>query len=119
MSAVLDTGLNVGPEDIAAVEDAARRCGFLPTTLGARVLRGIRRRDLFIMTHPEFKEGIEARSAALVRAIPVEPPNVERTNLVRMFGTLMYNPVYDTQQPVTEPLEFAGETRRHTNWKMV
>ena len=49
----------------------------------------------------------------------MEPPNVERTNLVRMFGTLMYNPVYDTQQPVTEPLEFAGETRRHTNWKMV
>ena len=87
--------------------------------VGARVLRGIRRRDLFIMTHPEFKAGIEARSAALVRAIPVEPPNVERTNLVRMFGTLMYNPVYDTQQPVTEPLEFAGETRRHTNWKMV
>ena len=25
MSAVLDTGLDVGPEDIAAVEDAARR----------------------------------------------------------------------------------------------
>lgn len=87
--------------------------------VGARVLRGIRRRDLFIMTHPEFREGIEARSKALVRAIPVEAPNIERANLVRMFGTLMYNPIYDKQEALDEPLDFAGETRRHAKWKMV
>ena len=72
--------------------------------VGERVLRGIRRRDLFIMTHPEFTKGIEARNAALLRAIPVEEPNEARAALVAQFGTLMYNPVYDGQQELTERL---------------
>jgi NAD(P)-dependent dehydrogenase (short-subunit alcohol dehydrogenase family) len=72
--------------------------------VGQRVLRGIRRRDLFIMTHPEFTRGIEARNAALIRAIPVEEPNEARAALVAQFGTLMYNPIYDSQQALTEPL---------------
>lgn len=72
--------------------------------VGERVLRGIRRRDLFIMTHPEFAKGIEARNDALIRAIPVEAPNEPRAALVAQFGTLMYNPIYDSQQPLDEPL---------------
>jgi hypothetical protein len=56
------------------------------------------------MTHPEFTKGIEARNAALLRAIPVETPNEARANLVAQFGTLMYNPIYETQAPLTEPL---------------
>ena len=75
-----------------------------PEEVGQRVLRGIRRKDLFIMTHPEFRDGIVARNEALLRAIPVEEPNEARAALVRQFGTLMYNPIYDTQQPLTEKL---------------
>lgn len=71
---------------------------------GERVLRGIRRGDLFIMSHPEFRDGIIARNEALLRAIPEEEPNAARANLVRQFGTLIYNPIYDTQRKVTGPL---------------
>ncbi|MEH3106479.1 MAG: SDR family NAD(P)-dependent oxidoreductase [Sphingomonas fennica] len=72
--------------------------------VGERVLRGIRRGDLFIMTHPEFRDGIVARNEALLRAIPEEAPNEARAALVRQFGTLIYNPVYDGQQPLIEAL---------------
>lgn len=68
--------------------------------VGERVLNGIRRGDLFIMSHPEFRDGIVARNEALLRAIPDEPRNDARADLVRQFGTLMYNPVYDGQQKV-------------------
>lgn len=75
-----------------------------PEEVGLRVLRGIRRKDLFIMTHPEFRDGIVARNEALLRAIPVEEPNEARAALVKQFGTLIYNPIYDTQKPLTEKL---------------
>ncbi|MEJ0027374.1 MAG: SDR family NAD(P)-dependent oxidoreductase [Rhizomicrobium sp.] len=68
--------------------------------VGKRVLRGILRNDLFIMSHPEFKGGIVARNEALLRAIPDETPNVARAALVKQFGSLMYNPIYDTQTKV-------------------
>ncbi|MEI9990042.1 MAG: SDR family NAD(P)-dependent oxidoreductase [Rhizomicrobium sp.] len=68
--------------------------------VGKRVLRGILRNDLFIMSHPEFKGGIVARNEALLRAIPDEKPNVARAALVKQFGSLMYNPIYDTQTKV-------------------
>jgi NAD(P)-dependent dehydrogenase (short-subunit alcohol dehydrogenase family) len=71
--------------------------------VGKRVLRGIRRGDLFIMTHPEFAPGIEARNKALLRAQPIEPINQKRAETVKLFGTLLYNPIYDTQQPVDGP----------------
>ena len=70
---------------------------------GKRVLRGIRRGDLFIMTHPEFAPAIKARSEALLRAQPVEPINAKRAETVKLFGTLLYNPIYDTQTVVDGP----------------
>lgn len=98
------------PASVGAQQDKRPAPGFDPSLfmtseeVGQRVLRGIRRRDLFIMTHPEFTKGIEARNNALLRAIPVEAPNEARANLVAQFGTLMYNPIYDGQQPLDEPL---------------
>jgi NAD(P)-dependent dehydrogenase (short-subunit alcohol dehydrogenase family) len=74
-----------------------------PLEVGVRVLHGIRRGDLFIMSHPEFREGIVARNEALVRALPDEPLNVRRRDTVKLFGTLLYNPIYDAQKPVTPP----------------
>jgi len=71
-----------------------------PAEVGKRVLRAIRRGDLFIMTHPEFRAGIVARNEALLRAIPDEPPNQARHEVIKQFGTLCYNPIYDGQQRV-------------------
>lgn len=70
--------------------------------VGERVVRGIKRNDLFIWTHPEFKDGIVARNEALIRAIPDEPYNEDRHIAIKHFGqgTLTYNKVYDTQTQV-------------------
>ena len=71
--------------------------------VGERVLRGIQNRDLMIMTHPEFRDGIVARNEALLRAIPEEPPNIARHEMLKAFGTLLFNPVYDEQKQVLTP----------------
>jgi len=68
-----------------------------PVETGERVLRGIKRNDIFIHTHPEFREGYIARHDAIIRAIPDEPINEKRRDLVKKFGTLMYNPFYERQ----------------------
>jgi len=41
-----------------------------PVEVGERVLRAIKRNDIFIITHPEFRDGIAARNDAVLRAIP-------------------------------------------------
>ncbi|MGB6451336.1 MAG: SDR family NAD(P)-dependent oxidoreductase [Steroidobacteraceae bacterium] len=38
-----------------------------------QVLRGIRRNDLYILTHPEIRPVLEARAAALLASLPREP----------------------------------------------
>ena len=68
-----------------------------PVEVGERVLRAIKRNDIFIITHPEFRDGIICRYDAVIRAIPDEPPNVERAKVLRGFGTLVYNPIYERQ----------------------
>ncbi len=68
-----------------------------PVETGERVVRGIRRNDLFIHTHPEFREGYIARNEALIRAIPDEPPNEKRRDIIKKMGTLAYNPLYERQ----------------------
>ncbi len=71
-----------------------------PVEVGHRVLNGVRRGDLFIMTHPEFRDGIVARNEALLRAIPDEPDNQVRHETLKVFGTLLHNPIYDAQDQV-------------------
>jgi NADP-dependent 3-hydroxy acid dehydrogenase YdfG len=68
-----------------------------PVEVGERVLRGIMRGDLFIISHPEFRDGIKARNEALLRSIPDELPDEKRHALLKHFGTLLYNPIYDKQ----------------------
>ena len=71
-----------------------------PVEAGERVLRGIMRNDLFIMSHPEFRDGIIARNEALLRSLPDEPPDQKRYETLKNFGTLLYNPIYDGQRTV-------------------
>jgi NAD(P)-dependent dehydrogenase (short-subunit alcohol dehydrogenase family) len=74
-----------------------------PVEMGERVIRGIRRNDLFIITHPEFKEGFKVRSEAIMRACPDEPINTQRYELLKHMGTLVYNPIYEKQTQVGPP----------------
>jgi short-subunit dehydrogenase len=46
--------------------------------VGERVLAGIRENRLFILTHREFKEGLEQRFDYILNEFPEEPRNEER-----------------------------------------
>ena len=74
-----------------------------PVETGERVIRGIRNNDLYIHTHPEFRAGYIARHEALIRAIPNEPRNEKRFEIISKFGTIYYNDIYDKQKPVGPP----------------
>ncbi len=73
-----------------------------PEEAGRRVVRGIRRGDLFILTHAEFKAGWEAHAAAVTRAFPDEPTD---EGFMKVFRRNVYNPVYDMQTRVP-PLDW-------------
>ncbi len=62
-----------------------------PVECGERILRGILRNDLYIFTHPEFKEGVADHFEAMMAAFPVEPPNTERADAIRF---LLSNPIF-------------------------
>jgi hypothetical protein len=59
--------------------------------IGRMVLEGIRRNDLYILTHPEIRPVLEARSAALLAALPagqVSPARIEAST--RLLDTSLY-----------------------------
>lgn len=58
---------------------------------GERVLRGIRRNDLYIFTHREFKEGVAERMEAMLAAFPDEEIN---RALVEEIPHLISNPIF-------------------------
>ena len=68
-----------------------------PAEAGRRVIRGIKRGDLYILTHSEFKPGLAERWDAIMRAIPDEEPD-ER--FFKEFAFLATNPVFNYQQQV-------------------
>jgi NAD(P)-dependent dehydrogenase (short-subunit alcohol dehydrogenase family) len=58
---------------------------------GERVLQGIRRNDLFIFTHREFKEGVAERMQAMLDSFPDEEINEKRAAEIPF---LTRNPIY-------------------------
>lgn len=66
-----------------------------PLEVGNRVLAGIQHNDLYIFTHPEFRQGIQERCAALLAALPLEEPDPER---VAAIDFLLSNPIYKTNR---------------------
>ena len=62
-----------------------------------RILRGVRRGDLYIITHTEFKEGFEERVHAMLRAFPGDKP---KEGFEKAFGFLVKNPVFNKQENV-------------------
>jgi hypothetical protein len=69
-----------------------------PVECGERILKGIRRNDLYIFTHREFKEGAAERCQAMLAAFPDEPVNTERADAIRF---LLSNPIF--QQELNKP----------------
>jgi NAD(P)-dependent dehydrogenase (short-subunit alcohol dehydrogenase family) len=62
-----------------------------PVEVGERVLDGIRRNDLYVFTHREFREGAEERFRAMVASFPDEPLDEERADDIRY---LLSNPIF-------------------------
>lgn len=67
--------------------------------VGERVLDGLRRNELFIFTHPEFKKGAEARCKAMLAAFPDEEINTKRAEAITF---LTYNTIYDEALKISE-----------------
>jgi NAD(P)-dependent dehydrogenase (short-subunit alcohol dehydrogenase family) len=49
-----------------------------PLEAGERVINGIRNNDLFILSHPEFREGMAERFDAILMSCPDEPAPADR-----------------------------------------
>lgn len=56
------------------------------------VLDGIRNNTLYILSHPEFRDVLAARSDAILAAVPDEPINSARAESIRW---ILSNPIYD------------------------
>jgi NAD(P)-dependent dehydrogenase (short-subunit alcohol dehydrogenase family) len=66
-----------------------------PDEAGRLVFRGIKRGDLYIITHSEFYEGVKARCDAMLRAFPKSPPS---DSFKRAMSFLVFNPVFTKQR---------------------
>jgi NAD(P)-dependent dehydrogenase (short-subunit alcohol dehydrogenase family) len=67
---------------------------------GERVLAGIRRGDMFILTHPEFREGVADRHATIEAAFPLEPIDEPRRDAIPF---LLSSPVYSAENRLPAP----------------
>jgi short-subunit dehydrogenase len=59
--------------------------------VGERVLQGILNDELYIMTHSEFRQGVEDRTQAMCAAVPDLPENEEYK---RTFSGLFRSPIH-------------------------
>ncbi|MDR0861776.1 MAG: SDR family NAD(P)-dependent oxidoreductase [Oscillospiraceae bacterium] len=87
------------PADAAAPAFAMDWDGLLrsPDDAGERVLRGVKRGDLYILTHAEFKEGYEEHAQAVLRAFPEEVAN---PRYGATFTNLTRNDIFNEQKQV-------------------
>jgi NAD(P)-dependent dehydrogenase (short-subunit alcohol dehydrogenase family) len=70
--------------------------GMSPREVGERVLAGIRRNDLWILTHPEYHDGAQERFDAILASFPVEgPAPLER---VAAEAMVVRNPLFAAER---------------------
>jgi len=62
-----------------------------PLEAGERVLNGVRNNDLFIFSHPEFKDGMQERFDAFIASVPPEIPPPARAQAEQI---LAHCPIY-------------------------
>jgi len=75
--------------------------------VGERVLQGILNDELYIMTHSEFRQGLEARTEAMRAAVPDIPENEEYK---RTFSVLFSNPIHPAEAERHRALKKRGST---------
>jgi len=67
-----------------------------PVECGERVLAGIRRDDLYIFTHREFREGADERFRAMLESFPDEPLNGARADAISfLLSNLIFREVLE------------------------
>jgi len=66
------------PPGLARTDTPIYQTALTGAEVGAHVLRGVRRNDLYILTHPEIRPVLEARAAALLAALPPEAVDAAR-----------------------------------------
>lgn len=92
-----------GPPMVGAETDldphvkALVEAGMDPLEVGRRVLRGIQRNDLYILTHPEIEPIIRERFEAILSALPDEVPDPAR---VAVEAPTLHYWVYTEQKEV-------------------
>jgi NAD(P)-dependent dehydrogenase (short-subunit alcohol dehydrogenase family) len=73
-----NTGYAVHADTAAAREELMKTqilpAGMDPLEVGGRVLRGIRNNDLYILTHPEYEQGVRDRFEAILASFPHGEP---------------------------------------------
>ena len=72
------------PSDITA---AIYAIAMQPQEVGRRVLQGIKRNDMYIITHPEFSNIVKARCEALLISMPQEQVSPERARAAKLLLT--------------------------------
>ncbi len=77
-----------------------------PLEAGERVLNGVRNNDLFIFSHPEFRDGIQERFEAFVASVPDEAPPPARAKAEQI---LAHCPIY--------PLETAHRKLKRASYR--
>lgn len=88
------------PPDPAFAEFAKQQPYMSAEEAGERVVQGIRRGDLFILTHPEFKDGVAERHATIEAAFPDEPIDTTRRDAIPF---LLSAPVYAPENRPAPP----------------
>jgi len=84
-----DTGLEEFEKNLA--QRPTSELWMDPVECGQRVVRGIRRNDLYIFTHPEFKAGARERCEKILASFPDEPINETRAEAIKF---LLSNPIF-------------------------
>ena len=72
------------PADISA---AIYAIAMDPLDVGRRVLEGIKRNDMYILTHPEFSSIVQARCEAILGSMSREPVSPERVKAAHLLLT--------------------------------
>lgn len=66
------------PDGVVRADTPIFRTAPTGADVGESVLKGVQRNDLYILTHPEIRPVLEARAAALLAALPIQPVDEAR-----------------------------------------
>ena len=83
------------PAEAASAPDFDETLTRTTAEAGKRVLRGIERKDLYILTHCEFKPALQERFDAILRALPDETPHPKFND---EFSFIVENPAFKNQK---------------------